>query len=337
MQHPRATVIIPTLHAGDSLSRCLDALRAQTCDAFETIVVDNSGRGAGARFAAPPRVRVIENRENAGFGQAVNQGIAASRAEFICTLNDDAYPAPDWLANLLAACEADPEVGMCASQIRLRERPGLLDSAGLAIYPDGTTKQRGHRAPAEAYPDTAEVLLPSGCAALYRRSTLAAVGGFDPDYFLYGEDADVGLRARLAGWKCLYVPAAVVEHDYSGSAGRASPLKAFYVERNRLRTVVKTFPVVLWLAVPWYSLWRYLAHAWAMATGRGLASDFHRQGEKWWRLMLIVGSAYWSVWCCLPDLLRKRRKVRRTAVLGTRAFWNLLRRHHVSAARIALQ
>ena len=71
---------------------------------------------------------------------------------------------------------------------------------------------------------------------------LEEIGGFDDDFFLYCEDTDLGLRARWAGWKCLYVPEAVVEHHYSHSAGRASPLKAYYVERNRLFVLVKNFP-----------------------------------------------------------------------------------------------
>ena len=111
---------------------------------------------------------------------------------------------------------------------------------------------------------TEEVLLPSGSAALYRRAMLDEIGGFDDDFFLYCEDTDLGLRARWAGWKCLYVPGAVVEHHYSHSAGRASPLKAYYVERNRLFVLVKNFPAAdaaaravrdpgaLLLALLWY-------------------------------------------------------------------------------------
>jgi GT2 family glycosyltransferase len=145
-------------------------------------------------------VRVIQNPENLGFGIAVNQAIDATGAKYILTLNDDAYPAPGWIEKLIAACEADPTVGMCASQIRLQD--GTLDSAGLEIYGDGTTKQRGHREAPAAYAESSDALLPSGCAALYRRRALADSGVFDPEYFLYGEDADLGLRVQLAGWHC---------------------------------------------------------------------------------------------------------------------------------------
>ncbi len=328
---------MPTLHAGENLRHCLAALARQTFDSFETIVVDNSGSGAASGFAGLPGVRVIANAKNVGFAQAVNQGIASSEAEFVCTLNDDAYPAEDWLEQLIAACADHPKTGMCASQIRLRRSPGRLDSAGLNIYGDGTTKQRGHGRPVQDYAQPSTALLPSACAALYRRSMLDEVGVFDADYFLYCEDADLGLRSRLAGWECRYVPTAQVDHDYSVSAGRASALKAHFVERNRLYTVCKVFPLVLWPLVPGYSLYRYAAHVRAAIKGRGLASEFGNRPNRWWQLVLIVMSAYASALIHLPRLLWKRRRVQRTRVLGVRAFRELLRRHYSSATEIARQ
>ena len=122
-------------------------MRKQTFREFETIVVDNSGRGAAAEIAGASGAKLIENSTNVGFGRAVNQGIEASEGEFVCTLNDDAYPAPEWLESLVGACEKQDRVGMCASQILLRDQPGRLDSAGLDIYGDGTTKQRGVAGP----------------------------------------------------------------------------------------------------------------------------------------------------------------------------------------------
>ena len=150
------------------------------------------------------------------------------------------------------------------------------------------------------------------------------------------EDTDLGLRGRLAGWKCLYVADAVAEHDYSRSSGRASAMKAFYVERNRLYTVVKTFPIVLWPLTPWFSLWRYCAHVIAALRGRGLASEFRReQGIA--GLLLTVLRAHVQTFGALPRLLRARRAARATAKLGTWSFIRLLRRHSVSAWTIATQ
>lgn len=337
MPAPRAIVVIPTLLGGESLQRCLASLALQTFADFEVVVVDNSGRGIARHIANPPQVRVIENSKNLGFGAAVNQGWKDSEAEFLLTLNDDAYPAPEWLAELVSACEQEGSIGMCASQIRLLAGSGRLDSVGLNIYPDGTAKQRGHGCEASDYGAPEEVLLPSGCAALYRRSMIEQAGDFDPDYFLYGEDTDLGLRGRLAGWRCVYVPGAVVEHEYSKSSGRASRVKAFYVERNRLFTVVKLFPVLLWPLVPLFSAWRYLAHFDALLRGKGLAGEFGGSGESWWRLVLIVVSAYWQTLLHFGELLRKRGAARRNARLGAIEFWRLLRRHAAGAREVASQ
>jgi GT2 family glycosyltransferase len=334
---PLITVIIPTLGGGQPLARCLACLEAQTFRDFDVLILDNSACGAAAALAETPGVCVIQAGGNLGFGAAVNRGIDASTSPWICALNDDAYPKPEFLRELAGAASRFPEAGMFASQIRLSVEPGLLDSAGLSIYGDGTTKQRGHREPAEMYSEEEEVLLPSACAALYRRSMLDQIGAFDPDYFLYCEDTDLGLRARRAGWPCFYVPAAIVEHDYSLSAGRASRLKALYVERNRLYTVVKNFPSWLWPAVPCYSLWRYLLYFGALLSGRGLAADFRRSGEKWWRLVLIVVSAHGHALLHLPRLLAKRRQTDRIAKLSSWAFWKLMRRHYVRASRIVVQ
>ncbi len=319
------------------MERAVACLRAQTFRDFLTVIVDNSGSGAAKHLHSPPDIVVIENPRNVGFGEAVNQGLTASQSEYVCALNDDAYARPDWLRELASTADADPAtVGMCASQIRLADAPSILDSAGLDIYPDGSTKQRGNGEPAASYAEPAEVLLPSGCAALYRREMIEQVGGFDRSYFLYCEDSDLGLRGRLAGWRCRYVPSAVVEHDYSRSDGRASPMKAFYVERNRLYTVVKTFPPAIWPAVPLFSLWRYLAHAAAAVFGRGLTADIRRE-QGFAGLVRIVFSAHGQAALALPRLWRARRSLRSWTTLGAWSFLRLLRRHSVSAWKIATQ
>ena len=219
----------------------MQSLSRQTRPDLEVVIVDNSGHGLVRRNGTAPGARVIENTRNVGFGGAINQGLRASSSPYVATLNDDAVAHPEWLAALVAALEARPDAGMCASQVRLFGEP-RLDSAGMQVAGDGSSKQRGHGRLPDDFPVLEEVLMASGSSALYRRSMLEDIGGFDDDFFLYCEDTDLGLRARWAGWKCLYVPQAVVEHHYSHSAGRASPVKAYYVERNRLFVLVKNFP-----------------------------------------------------------------------------------------------
>jgi GT2 family glycosyltransferase len=200
---------------------------------------------------------------------------------------------------------------------------------------DGSSKQRGHGRAPEDFPVLEEVLMPSGSAALYRRRMLEETGGFDDDFFLYCEDTDLGLRARWAGWKCLYAPDAVVEHHYSHSAGRASPLKAYYVERNRLFVLVKNFPGGMLLAAPFVALARYLWHAWYILQGRGSAARFRAEGNAGPKMLWYVIRAHAAVIGDLPRLLRRRREIRSRARITPAVFRRLVRSHAISARRMA--
>jgi GT2 family glycosyltransferase len=328
------SVIIPTLAADARLRECLEALELQTQQDFEVIVVDNSGRGLAKLNRMAGNVRIIQNQRNAGFGEAINQGIRASAAPYVACLNDDAAPVPGWLGALVGAMESRPEIGMCASQVRLFGED-RIDSAGMLVCRDASSKQRGHGRLPDDFPVTEEALLPSGSAALYRRVMLEETGGFDGSFFLYCEDTDLGLRARWAGWKCLYVPQAVVEHHYSHSAGRASPLKAYYVERNRLFVLAKNFPLGMVLAAPWISLARYLWHAWYIVEGRGAAARFRAEGNAGPKMLWYLARAHAAFLGALPRLWRERQLIRARARITPRVFRHLLRTHSISARRVA--
>jgi GT2 family glycosyltransferase len=326
---PAVTVVVPTLAADEALTTCLEALGRQTIADFDVIVIDNSGRRAAQSSG---RARVIANERNVGFGAAVNQAFRESQAQFLAVLNDDAIPEPGWLCALLAAVEARPDVGMCASQIRL-DGGSRLDSAGMLLCRDGSSKQRGHLEPPEFYLRRQETLCPSGCAAFYRREMLDEIGLFDEKFFLYCEDTDLGLRARWAAWECLYVPEAIVEHRYSHSAGRASALKAYYVERNRLFLLVKNFPFADLAAAPFYSLARYFWHVVFAIQGRGKAAEFRLAGNPGRSLPLYVLRAYLDLIAHFPALWKQRRHMKRR--LTPRQFRGLIHRFSISPRQVA--
>ena len=323
----KVTVAVPTLAAGEVLEACLRALESQTVNEFEVVVIDNSGTGRVQ--ASGERVRVIVNERNVGFGAAVNQAFRTSTAPYLATLNDDAVADPHWLENLLAEADAHPHTGMFASQVRLAGT-GELDSAGMLIASDGSSKQRSSTALADT-----EALLPSGSAALYRRAMLDQIGLFDESFFLYCEDTDLGLRAQWAGWGCRYVPGAVVEHRYSHSAGRASPLKAYYVERNRLFTILKNFPARMLLAAPFASVARYFWHLAALLSGRGKAAEYRQEGHSAAMLPWLVIRAHFAALFRLPRLLADRRRVHATRRITTAEFRTLLRRHSITVRQVA--
>ncbi|HEX6897013.1 MAG TPA: glycosyltransferase family 2 protein [Bryobacteraceae bacterium] len=323
------TVVVPTLAADEKLAACLESLDRQTLKAFEVIVVDNSGKRA---VEPRGRVRVIANERNVGFGAAVNQAIRDSSAPFIAVLNDDTRVNSHWLEHLMGAIRDRPDTGMCASRIVLAG-DGRLDSAGMLLCADGSSKQRGHLERADSYARPEEALLPSGCAALYRREMLQEIGLFDERFFLYCEDTDLGLRARWAAWECLYVPDAVVEHEYSHSSGRASALKAYYVERNRLFLAVKNLPGRDLLLAPFYSLSRYFWHVIYALQGKGKAAEFQREGNAAIGLAWYVARAYLAMIPQLPQLLHDRRAMKRR--LTAKQFRRLMRTFSIGPRQVA--
>lgn len=330
-------VVVPTLAAGPPLLECLVSLLNQTEREIEVMVVDNSGRQlareTGAeRFGAS----ILESPGNLGYGGAINAAVRRSQAPLVAVINDDAVARPAWIRALVTAVESRPEVGMCASQVLLlgEER---LDSAGMLIARDGSTKQRGHGEHPANYSREEEVLFPSGSAALYRRALLEDTGLFDEDFFLYCEDSDVGLRARWAGWKCLYVPGAVVEHRYSQTAGGASALKAYYVERNRLFLITKNFPAARLVAAPWFALARYFWHAISILEGRGSAARYQRERRNPLELLFILLRAHCAWLFRLPSLWRKRRRILASARLSPDAFRRLLDAHGITTRQVAAQ
>lgn len=328
---PLVSVAVPTLTAGDALADCMRSLQRQTFRPFEVVIVDNSGTSlvTDCGFA-----RVIYNQSNVGYGAAVNQVFRETSAPYLATLNDDAVADPEWLQALVDAAEANPHAGMFASRVMLAGK-GTLDSAGMLLAADGSSKQRGHGQAPEAFSKMREAFFPSGSAALYRRAMLEEIGLFDETYFLYCEDTDLGLRARWAGWNCLYVPEAAVEHRYSHTAGGASPVKAYYVERNRLYTAVKNFPLRMLWRVPFAACARYFWHLISLLGGLGRTGEYRDAGHDQWLLPFLVFRAHIAMLFRLPRLARERRRIAARRKLTPLEFQKLAKTHGISLREVA--
>jgi len=191
-----------------------------------------------------PAVRLIRNGQNLGFAAACNIGIKASEAPLLATLNNDTLPEPQWLAELVSRMESDHTVGMCASKMLFYHLPRMINSTGISLDRAGIAWDRGggeQDDPGEASP--LEIFGPCAGAALYRRAMLDQIGLFDEDFFAYLEDVDLAWRARLAGWRCLYVPRARVYHVHSATAVEGSPFKSFLLGRNKIASIVKNYPM----------------------------------------------------------------------------------------------
>lgn len=298
---------------------------------FETIVVDNGSCDGSAELAETEfAARVIRNSGNRGFCAANNQGIAAARGEFVALLNNDAEAEPGWLAALLRACMRAPEVGMAASKVLVWEDPRRIDKVGHLIYPDGQNRGRGSGAlDTGQFDREEEVLWPDGCAGMYRKEMLDRIGGFDEDFFAYGDDAELGLRARIAGWKCIYTPEAVVRHHRGSTLGKDSVWRLELIERNRLLLAIKLFPWSLLCLNPFYFAARVVAGMNAARRGAGDTAYYPGLRGKWKMARAFVNGDLGAL-KLLPRMMRKRTAVNRLRRLAPGQVRRLILAHRLS-------
>ena len=292
----RASVVIPSWNGLSWLPECLRSIAEQTVPAAEVIVVDNGSRDGSRSFlrARHPLVRVIELGHNTGFAHAANCGIRAADGELIALINTDVVLNADWLARLIDALERHPEAASVACKMLSLADPSTVDDAGDVLRRDGACEQRGRFCPDDGrWDEPGEVFGPCAGAALFRRSAVVAVGGFDERYFAYIEDVDLSLRLRLAGWSCRYEPA-VALHAGQGSSDQLAGGHRPLATRNTLILIAKAFPL------RWLPLVAYRQIAWA----------WHARREQ--RLRAHLGAIV-SALPRMPAALRARRRLSRSA------------------------
>lgn len=265
MSAPAVSVVIPTWNGADLLLDALASLETQRFRDFEVIVVDNgSTDGTEARVEERhPGTRFVRFEENRGFAAAVNAGIRAAGGEVIVLMNNDTEADPGWLEALVAALDAYPDVGSCASKMLRHDDRTRIDAAGdkMSLRAD----QIGHLEPDGPWYDEYRYVL-SACAgaAAYRRGVFDRAGLFDERFQSYLEDVDLGIRAQLTGFRCLYVPDAVIYHIGSATASRMSEFKLFLLLRNSLFLFFQYMPLRTILRFgPYMSIWPVHHAIWA--------------------------------------------------------------------------
>ena len=238
------SVIIVNYNGRHFLEACLFSLISQIFQDFEIIFVDNGSVDDSVEYVRQkyPSVLIIENKENHGFAGGNNEGVRVARGDYILTLNNDTIADPEFIEHLVKAMERDDTIGMCAAKMRFPD--GRINSTGICISRSGAAWDRGmFTQDAGQFSIPEEVFGPCAGAALYRKKMLDEIGLFDEDFFLFIEDVDLAFRARLAGWKCMYVPSARVIHVHGGTAGYKSNISIYYGNRNIVWYVLKNFPI----------------------------------------------------------------------------------------------
>jgi GT2 family glycosyltransferase len=295
------SVIIPNWNGKKFLKGCLDSLLGSNYPQTEVVIVDNGSKDGSVEFLQEhyPSVKLVTFPHNTGFSVAVNAGITNSSGEFVALLNNDTVVEPDWITQMVSAMREHAEIGSTGCKMLAYDDHKLLDGAGDGYRRGGLPGRIGHREIDRGQFDKQRYILgPCGGAALYRRSMLDDIGLFDDDYFAYLEDVDIGLRAQSAGYKCLYVPTAVMYHLGCGTTGSGyHPLVVKLSAQNNWNTIVKNIPIQLLLKfAPQILYWQ--AYYFAVVIVRG------GQVIPW-----LHGT--WNAIKLLPKMLRKRAEINR--------------------------
>ncbi len=292
---PLVSIILVNTNELHHLRRCLPAIDRQAYANYEVVLVDNASTDGSLAWVHElfPDVRIIENGCNLGYAGANNVGFEHARGDLVAVLNPDTEVDPNWLDELVAALEANPAAGLTTPKIVQMDRPERINACGNDVTMTGLTFCRGLDQSRDAYPADERVAAVSGAAFVIRKDVLREIGPFDETFFVYFEDTDLSLRALLAGYDCLYVPTAIVQHKY---VFKLSPRKCFYQERNRYVALLRLFrwPTLLAL-MPSLLLSELIVWSYLLLRGP--------------RTMWAKFTSYFAVLAALPRIIRQRRKV----------------------------
>jgi GT2 family glycosyltransferase len=280
-------------------------LAARGAEAARVLVIDNGSSDDSVEYMRStwPTVEVLEIAANIGVAAALNRAVEAARSEFVLLLNNDVELERDCIEELLAALLGDPHAAVAQAKLLDFTRRELLDGTGDTYSWAGIAHRRGQgEFDTGQYDERQDVFGACGAAAMYRRSVLGEVGGFDEQFFAICEDVDWSFRARLAGYGCRYVPGAVVYHIGSASLGpRVSEFTLYHNWRNQLWVIAKNYPAA--------ALLRHLPDLLA-----GVAASIYVAVRH--RCLGVLLRAWRDALAGLPAVREKRRAIQRARRAG---------------------
>jgi GT2 family glycosyltransferase len=232
---PQVTIVVLSYNRPDLLEKALRSIAAQTCDSFEVLVIDNRSpssvriRDLVCRFAG---VRLVANATNRGFTGGMNQGLAEARGEYVYLTEDDIELDPACVATLVDYLSRHPEAGL-AGPVMWNLRDPTIRCAGGEFELRATYRMRvtcaGQHKLSATEPFHTKYL--PGAMIAARTSVLRELGGFHPDFFMYGEDVELCARVRERGRAIAIVPAARVYHHEPPDAPESAVL-GFHKQKN---------------------------------------------------------------------------------------------------------
>lgn len=247
MPQEKSTIIIPNYNGIRYIENCLTSLAGEPAG---VIVVDNGSTDGSLALVREkfPDVQTIALDKNYGFCAAVNRGIEESKEDkttYVILLNNDTVVEPGFVRALEKALDMDEKAFSGAARMVRMDDPARIDDAGDYYCALGWAFAAGKDKPRAKYNKPRQIFSACGGACIYRRKTLEEIGLLDGNHFAYLEDVDIGYRARIHGYRNLYVPEAVVRHAGSGVSGsRHNAFKVKLSAKNNIYLVCKNMPPV---------------------------------------------------------------------------------------------
>jgi len=259
---PSVSIIIVNFNGKELLKRCLTSLLTTNYANFEIIVVDNASTDGSVEsikksFGLCPYIKIVENHENLGHAEGCNIGARVVKGRYLVFLDSDTeLKAEDWLWELVKVMESDESIGMAQAKVVLAKDKRRLDYVCMAIDALGTWAAT-YGLKEDKLKENFEILAASSGCCIVRREVFNELGGFDSDYFIYDDDTDLSLRARLLGYRILLVPSAVIVHRGSVLRG-INQRTVYHSAKNRMCTLLKNYELRnLW--------WRFLVLSFFMS------------------------------------------------------------------------
>lgn len=247
----KVSVVTPNYNGKDFLYAYFESLIKNSNEIGEVIIVDNGSNDGSQEFIRNYREKVdfpivlIENSQNLGFAEAVNQGISKARYDYIFSLNNDTVVEKSAILELLNLLNTDGRIFSVSSKMVQFNNPELIDDAGDYYTLLAYTKKRGNNQNLNNFIEVSEIFSSCAGAALYRKDLLEELDGFDSEFFAYMEDVDLGYRARINGYKNLFCPNAIVYHIGSATTGsQYNEFKVRLAARNNVLVVYKNLPTL---------------------------------------------------------------------------------------------
>lgn len=288
----KVSAIIVNWNGKKAVSDCIESLLRQDFEELEIIVSDNGSIDGSVDHIREryPSVHVVANGSNLGFGTAVNRGLSVATGDAFLFLNNDLVLEPNSISELAALLQSDERIGAAVPKILYFEERDRINSYGVLIHYTGVACPHLIGRDTSAATDITETAC--GGIFLFKREIYEAVGGFDEDFFLYHEDHDLSWRIRLAGWRLMVTPKAVLYHHYHFNKGTR---KFYSSEKNRLHLLLKNLAIkTLVLISP--ALFVVECAQWVHALLNG-----------WFRLKI---RSYVDLAALAPQIFKKRRHIR---------------------------